>query len=233
VVAAQRALAVSLGARTIRCVATASVRRAANAPELVERIRRECDGLDVEVVSGKDEARLAFLGAVRTLARPLDGRLVVVDVGGGSSELVVGTPEDGVQWWASVALGSGTVADAILASDPPGRREFARARELVSDILRGVSPPPADLAVAVGGSATSLLRLVGPVLDSAAFARSLELLGSRGRAEVATAFDLDVERVRLMPAGLLILEGVSKLLGMPLHVGQGGLREGALLEAEV
>jgi exopolyphosphatase/guanosine-5'-triphosphate,3'-diphosphate pyrophosphatase len=84
----------------------------------------------------------------------------------------------------------------------------------------------------VGGSATSLRRLAGPLLDGEAFRQSLKLLCSERAVDVARRFALDLERVRLMPAGLLILQAASERFGAALLVGRGGLREGILLEAE-
>jgi exopolyphosphatase/guanosine-5'-triphosphate,3'-diphosphate pyrophosphatase len=76
-----------------------------------------------------------------------------------------------------------------------------------------------------------LRRLAGPLLDAEAFARSLRLLASDRAAEVARRFALDIERVRLLPAGLLILQVASELFGSSLQIGRGGVREGVLLEA--
>ena len=230
VVADQLASARHLGAGEIRCVATASVRRAVNGAELVDRIAVACPGLAVEVLSGEEEARLAFVGAARTLEHGLSGPLGVVDVGGGSSEIVVGMPPDRVVWWASFPLGSGDIADGSLHSDPPAPSELDAASERVDEVLAGVSPPHAEAAVAVGGSATSLLRLVGPVLDTTALDRSLTLLARSPAADVAARYGLDPERVRLLPAGLLILRAVSALFAAPLRVGRGGIREGVLLD---
>lgn len=83
--------------------------------------------------------------------------------------------------------------------------------------------------MAVG--ANSLGRLVGPVLDADAFGASLKLLLGSTRSEQAASLGLDLERLRLLPAGLLILEAVSKLVGAPLQIVSGGLREGVLLDA--
>jgi exopolyphosphatase/guanosine-5'-triphosphate,3'-diphosphate pyrophosphatase len=230
VVSGQLASARRLGAESVRCVATASVRRATNGHELVASIERLCDGLQVEILSGADEARLAFSGVARTLEEEPDGPLGVVDVGGGSSELVVGTPPDGVSWWVSVPLGSGDLADICLRSDPPSPAELEDARARVREVLAGVRPPHAAVAVAVGGSATSVRRLVGPVLDAEAITAALETLGALRAADVARRFAMDAQRVALMPAGLVILEAVSTLLEVPLRIGRGGLREGILLE---
>ncbi|MGA9859948.1 MAG: hypothetical protein WBQ18_18935, partial [Solirubrobacteraceae bacterium] len=85
--------------------------------------------------------------------------------------------------------------------------------------------------LAVGGSATSLCRLAGSVLDDAAFERTLKLLGTAPAATVATRHAIDPQRCRLLPAGLLILRSSAALFGAPLEVGRGGIREGVLLEA--
>jgi exopolyphosphatase/guanosine-5'-triphosphate,3'-diphosphate pyrophosphatase len=81
----------------------------------------------------------------------------------------------------------------------------------------------------VGGSATSLRRLVGAVLDHESLTRGIRLLGERPAAEIAQEFELHPERVRLLPAGMLLLDAVADLLGVELRVAKGGLREGVLL----
>jgi exopolyphosphatase/guanosine-5'-triphosphate,3'-diphosphate pyrophosphatase len=230
VVSGQLASARRLGAESVRCVATASVRRASNGHELVAAVERLCEGLKVEILSGADEARLAFSGVARTLEEEPQGPLGVVDVGGGSSELAVGTPPDGVSWWVSVPLGSGDLADICLRSDPPSPAELDDARARVREVLAGVRPPRTAVAVAVGGSATSVRRLVGPVLDAEAITAALDTLGALRAADVARRFAMDAQRVALMPAGLVILEAVATLLDVPLRIGRGGLREGILLE---
>jgi exopolyphosphatase / guanosine-5'-triphosphate,3'-diphosphate pyrophosphatase len=230
VVAAQLRTARELGAGDIHGVATAAIRRASNGRALLDAIHGAC-GLKIEVLSGEQEARLAFLGAARTLGHAPAGSLGVVDVGGGSSELVVGTVPDQVGWCTSFGVGSGDLAEHYLRSDPPAADELAGARARVAEALAGIDPPRPAEAVAVGGSAASLQRLAGPRLDGDAFARTLGQLGSERAGEIARRFALDVERVRLLPAALLILEGASALFGAPLQIGRGGVREGVLLEA--
>jgi exopolyphosphatase/guanosine-5'-triphosphate,3'-diphosphate pyrophosphatase len=231
VVAEQRASAIELGALEIRCIATASIRRALNGSELVELVRHQCEGLRVEILSGEDEARLAFLGAARSLDGDPGGPLGVIDVGGGSCELVVGSAPDKVMWWKSLPLGSGEIAADYLDGDPPSDAAFEQARVRIADRLQGVLPPQVTAAVAVGGSSTSLRRLVGPVLDTGAFERSLSLLATERATDVARRFALDIERVRLLPAALLILQAVARRFTAPVAIGRGGIREGVLLEA--
>src|SRR5688572_942467 len=127
VVAAQREAAEAAGAERLRVVATAAIRAAADPGRLCAAVR-ERTGITLEVLSGEEEARFAFHGAARTLAACPSGPIGVVDVGGGSSEIAVGTLETGVSWSASVPVGSGILADAYLRSDPPGRAELAALR---------------------------------------------------------------------------------------------------------
>jgi exopolyphosphatase/guanosine-5'-triphosphate,3'-diphosphate pyrophosphatase len=230
VVCSQLEHARNLGSSEVLGVATAAIRRAANGPELVSAIETAC-GLTVQILSGEEEARLAFIGAAGTLDHRPAGSLGVVDVGGGSSEIVVGTAPATIAWWSSLALGSGDLADEYLHSDPPRLEELAAARAHVTASLAAVEPPFPLEAVAVGGSAASMRRLAGGLLDAAAFERSFTMLAADRAVEIARRFALDRERVQLLPAGLLILEAVSVLLGTVLEIGCGGLREGVLLAA--
>ena len=90
VVTTQVRLAEELGAEAIRIVATAAIREAKNGEQVAKEIARAAGG-PVEVLSEEEEGRLAFLGATKTLGHPVEGEVGVVDVGGGSSEIVIGT----------------------------------------------------------------------------------------------------------------------------------------------
>jgi exopolyphosphatase/guanosine-5'-triphosphate,3'-diphosphate pyrophosphatase len=229
VVAEQRGLAESVGARALRAVATAAIRGASNRDEFVATVN-DAGGVDLTVLDGEEEARLAFLGATRTLGRPLDGLVGVVDVGGGSSEIAVGTVEGGVQWSTSFRIGSGFLSDHYLTCDPPAAADLHAMREHAQGVMEGLEIPQPDCAVAVGGSAASLRRLVGAVLEPDTLDRALRVLSGAPAADVAHRFGLEPERVALMPAGILILDAASQRLGRPLQVGRGGLREGVLLD---
>ena len=127
VVAAQVASAHGHGVSEILAVATEAIRRADNGAELVQAITI-ATGLGIDVLSGEEEARLAFIGAAATLEQSVDGALGVVDVGGGSSELVVGRPPSEVSWWASIGLGSAVLTHSHLRHDPPRSAEITAAR---------------------------------------------------------------------------------------------------------
>lgn len=220
----------ALGVSRVRLVATAAIRGAADGAELAAAVRA-ATGQEVEILSEQEEARLAFVGVAGTLEPWPEGELGVVDVGGGSSELVVGECPDRVRWWASLPLGSAVLIGSGAWSDPPMSAQLDRLRARIADELARLEIPRPAIAVAAGGSATSLGRLVGPILDPRTLGRALAFLTMAPAAEVAARFAIDPERARLLPAALLILEAAATAFGVPLHVGRGGIREGVLLEA--
>jgi exopolyphosphatase/guanosine-5'-triphosphate,3'-diphosphate pyrophosphatase len=230
VVARQVRLAHEFGAVSLRVVATAAVRQAPNGRSLAKAIRDAC-GLPLEVLDGEDEARLAFAGAVGMLVDPPAGKLGVVDVGGGSTELVVGTSAGGVTWSVSLPVGSSTVTATDLPTDPPSPAELARLRRKLVRVFAGIEVPRPAMAYAVGGNATSLQRLVGSLmLEPEALARGLQALVTRPAAEIALRLGLHPDRARLLPAGILLLDAASHALQAPLQLAGGGLREGVVLE---
>ncbi len=229
VVATQVRLARELGAETIRAVATAAVREASNGAAVAGRIGEQA-GVPVEVLTEQEEGRLSFIGATKTLGHPVEGRIGVVDVGGGSTEIIVGTVSGGVQEVRSWRVGSGVLADELLASDPPSAAEIRKVRDRIDDIFAGVEIEQPAQVVAVGGSATSLRRLVGAVLEYETLERGIRVLCGDPAADVAKRFELDPRRVRILATGVLLLEKLSELLGQPLQIGKGGLREGVVLD---
>ena len=229
VVARQVHQAEELGAQALRVVATAAVREAVDRAALAAAIDAAC-GARLEILDAADEARLAFAGAIGTLADPPAGVLAVVDVGGGSTELVVGSAAGGVTWAVSLPVGSSLVMHADLPSDPPTRDELSRARATIDALFASVRPPRPAIAYAVGGSATSLHGLVGAELGGEALAGGLDALVSGPAAAVALRLELHVERVRLLPAGILLLDAAARALGVPLRLAGGGVREGVVLE---
>jgi exopolyphosphatase/guanosine-5'-triphosphate,3'-diphosphate pyrophosphatase len=228
VVAKQREVAAVAGAGQLRVVATAAIRRAENRDELLAALRDRA-GVEVTIVPGDHEARLAFEGATRTLESPPEGTIAVVDVGGMSTEIAVGTMAGGVTWARSYAIGSSALA-AGCHEDPPSATDMATMRAAARAAFIAHAVPPAEHAIAVGGSAASLPTLVGPVLDLAAVTRALGVLTSAPAEEIARLHNLAPERTQLLPAGILVLGAAAERLGKPLRIARGGLREGVVLE---
>ena len=229
VVQTQVKLANEMGADEVRIVATAAIRESRNCKKVAAAIS-EAAGLPVEVLSDEEEGRYAFLGATRSLAHPVDGQVAVVDIGGGSSEVIFGSISGGVEKVQSFKIGSGSLADEHLNGDPPSAAEIRALRDHIQDFFEGVELDRPEQAVAVGGSATSLRTLVGAVLEYETLERAVRVLTDDEMLEVARRFELDSRRVRILPAGVLLLEKFSEMLGMPMQIGRGGLREGVILE---
>ena len=129
VVRTQVAVAHEVGAEQIVAVATAAIRNAPNRDELVQAVEA-AGGMELSVVTGVEEARLSFVGATRTLLRPVEGAVAVIDVGGGSSEIAIGDPGGRMEWSESFRIGSGFLADSYLRSDPPSVDELEKVRQL-------------------------------------------------------------------------------------------------------
>ena len=227
-VAAQVATARRLGAKLVTIVGTAVLRSAPNAAELGAEIER-LTGFPLRVLSEQAEAELSFLGATTVSELEGDGAVAVADVGGGSSELAVGHPGAKPDWWGSIPIGSARLARECLHCDPPSHDELAVCRDRAVEIIGELDPPQVDAALAVGGSATSLRLLAGQRLDDRTLERAMHLLAHANAADVARDHEIDVRRVRLLPAGIAILSAISGRLGVPLQVARGGLREGVIL----
>jgi exopolyphosphatase/guanosine-5'-triphosphate,3'-diphosphate pyrophosphatase len=199
---------------------TAPGRQSANAGELVAALRRAADH-PVRVLTTDEEGRLAYDGAVATADVELPERIAVCDVGGASTEIAVGSPGAEPDWVTSIDLGSVrlTARSDGLAE---GRGEAAAA-------FSEVVPPSVELALAVGGSARAARRLVGPWLGEAELGEALQIVRTKDGRTIARRYGVDRARTRILPAGVAILAEVQKRLGVPLHVCDGGIREGAVL----
>jgi len=217
------------GARLVEILITSPGRQAANGDELLDMLAR-AGGCHARVLSAEEEGRLAFSGAFAATSPPARQPVAVVDVGGGSAQVVVGTRRDGPTWARSIDLGSQRLTSRLLPDDPPGRAALAHARTEVRSYLEGFDPPQPRIALAVGGSARALKRITGPNLDAASLEDVLAVVATTPSATLAERYGIDRERVRTVAAGAVILSELQQRLGIPLKVVRGGVREGALLE---
>jgi exopolyphosphatase/guanosine-5'-triphosphate,3'-diphosphate pyrophosphatase len=228
-VAAQVALAHEHGAERVAVVATAVLRAARNRDEVAAVVGGRA-GEPLQLLDGHAEARLVFAGALGALDAPPAGEVAVVDIGGGSTEVAVGTAAAGPRWSASVQIGSRVLTAAHVRHDPPTAAELALLRADAEAALDVLQPPAVDDAFAVGGDATTLRRLVGPVLDVASLAAAREAVCAAPAQDIAIDLELHPQRARVLPAALLLLEAATVALRAPLRLCGGGLREGVVRE---
>ncbi|MEU8296717.1 Ppx/GppA phosphatase family protein [Micromonospora sp. NPDC048909] len=219
-----------LGAERVRMVATSATRDAANAEDFRTMVRQTL-GVAPEVVTGDEEARLSFTGAVRGLPAGAEPPYLVVDIGGGSTEFVVGTRDGGVQAALSVDIGCVRMTERHLHGDPPGLDEIAAAR---ADITVAVDRA---LAVVPGREAATLVGLAGSVTTVVAIAQGLraydparihharvsyeavaevtaDLLGNTREQRLAMPV-MHPGRADVIGAGALVLRVIMERAGLP------------------
>ena len=225
-------------------VLTSAARDAGNgeafAAEVTERY-----GLDARIVTGAEEAQLTFLGA--TSERPdSGGRLAVIDIGGGSTEVVVGRGDD-VSFCSSLRAGVVRQTERHFEHDPPGPREIAGLREEVAEMLEECVP--ADVrqgvtaVVAVAGTATSSAaidlqmdpydprRTHGYRLRLTVLEALLDRLAALTEAERRGVTGLHPDRAPTIVAGVAMLAECAKAFGLAeLEVSEHDLLRGVVLE---
>jgi exopolyphosphatase/guanosine-5'-triphosphate,3'-diphosphate pyrophosphatase len=209
-------------------IVTAPGRQGRSSGALV-RALAAATGLEVSVLSAADEGRLAYDGALARAPAPAARRVGVVDVGGGSTEIVVGDVEGGARWVSSIDLGSIRLTSRYLRRDPPRAGQLRKARDAVSHATAALAPPKPDVAFATGGSARAAAKLVGDTSSAADLERAIDMLATRASAKVARSAGIHPVRAASLLGGLLLLAEASRTLGRPLVRADGGVREGAAL----
>jgi exopolyphosphatase/guanosine-5'-triphosphate,3'-diphosphate pyrophosphatase len=236
-------IAASSGCAELMAFATSAVRDAKNSEDVLARVRAET-GVALQVLSGVDEARLTFL-AVRRWYGWSAGRIINIDIGGGSLELSSGVDEE-PDVAMSLPLGAGRLTREWLPDDPPGRRRVAMLRdwldtELAETSRTLVKAGPPDLAVASSKTVRSLARLTGAAPSGAGprVKRTLTATGLRqliafiSRMTAVARAELEgvsTERAPQIVAGALVAEASMKALSIEsLDICPWALREGLIL----
>ena len=220
-------LAPRLDADAVAAVVTAPGRQGRASTELVAALGKAV-GSPVRVLTAEEEGRFAFVGATERL-EPDGGIVAVCDVGGGSTELVVGTVLLGPAWVRSADIGSLRLTRVCLNADRAGTKAVDRARQIVARELEEFDAPQADVALAVGGSARAAAKIAGRRLGREELEDVITMTSRTPPAKLARAFGFDAARAETVLAGAIILSAVAERLDAPLRLGQGGLREGIAL----
>ena len=239
------------GAETVLGVATEGVRRAANAEAFLRRVEEET-GLRLTAITGEQEAALAYWGATSEDAS-IAGLRGVIDLGGGSLEIIVGEREK-IAWRVSLPLGAGVTRKRWAASDPPTFGEMIATWEGVRGELSRLRPPGSVVDVTVcGGTATTLATVAGRAFHKHADPRMVKgaatAVSGRHRAlplstldalirltlrsteeELTKRYRLREGRARLLFSGAVTLYASLSLVGLDeLWVSRRGIREGTIL----
>jgi exopolyphosphatase/guanosine-5'-triphosphate,3'-diphosphate pyrophosphatase len=217
-------LARRLDCERLEVVVTAPGRQSANADDLLG-VLHGAVGVTPRVLSAKSEGRFAYLGAVAA-AGVLPGLIAVCDVGGGSTEVAFGGRWIEPDWVDSFDLGSLRLSSRFFPDGTAQRSSVRAARAEVRVHLEQIGDTTPDVALAAGGSARALRKLVGRTLGRDDLQAAIEMLVGRSPAKLARKHAIDLRRARTLLAGAVILAEVQARLGVPFEVARGGLREG-------
>ncbi len=229
------------GAEIILGAATEVMRQAANGPEFLARAKAML-GLEIPVISGDQEAALTFWGATSNRALRPDQVMAVADLGGGSMELALGTGQR-LAWRRTMQLGSGTLHDRFIRSDPPTAEEMATLRTEVATFLARLDLPAPlsqpELFIACGGTATTILTFAWNALGSTPAHHSLSrteleqaiaVLSTYPAAEIAQCYGVEEPRATILGAGTVVLATLMDRLGTAqMEISERGIREGIIL----
>lgn len=238
-----RHLAEEQGAEELLGFATSAIRESANGPAVLQALN-DASGLDIQVLSGVDEARLTFLAARRWLGWSA-GTLLLLDIGGGSLELGHGMDEE-PDAAVSVPLGAGRVTRNLLPGDPPAPEVVREARKAIRATLAAEVRPivragTADHAVGTSKTFRSLARLTGAapsadgpyvrrVLNRDVLGALVDRLARMPVSERVRQPGVSVERAPQVLAGALVAEAAMDLLRLDtLEICPWALREGVIL----
>jgi exopolyphosphatase / guanosine-5'-triphosphate,3'-diphosphate pyrophosphatase len=231
------------GVEDLIAFATSAVREAVNGEEVLARILEQT-GAQITVMTGHEEARLTFLAARRWFGWS-SGRLLVIDIGGGSLEVASGTDEE-PDVVASLPLGAGRLTRDWITADPPPAPEVRSLRRHVraqiareaGSILRQGTP---DHAVGTSKTFRQLARIAGAApsgegpyvkraLRHADVAALAERLPTMSQAERARLPGVSASRVEQLPAGAIVADATMDLFGVDqLELCPWALREGVIL----
>lgn len=230
----------------VRAVATAALRAAANGTEFIAAAREQTK-IEVEIIDGDEEARLAYLGVCNGLSEAASATILCADVGGGSSELLVGRAGH-IIGSVSMAVGALVVSRELLGADPVGIDKVAAAK---AELLRTLSPEAVrlvgqkvDCAVATSGTIQRVARIAHAlagrsvenvhraVITRAQLAMVIEALATAETQESRLRIPaMDPLRADNLLGGALIFETVAELFDFPEWVvSMDGLRMGVLAE---
>lgn len=230
------ATARALRANPILAVATSAVRDAVNGPELAQDVEN-ATAVHVDVITGRREAELTFLGA--TAGESVAAPVAVADVGGGSVEIVI-ADQEGVRWADTLQIGSGRMTERYLIDDPPTGDECSALRAYIDVTLRVVPSTRVSTCKVTGGTASHISRLIARpagvptrpnLMRSVDLEHVLAALTAAPSSVVAKLYGVEIERARILPAGLMVIEGIMRHLSVTeAEVAHGGIREGAMIE---
>ena len=220
-----------LGAANVTLIGTEPLRRAEDGPAVVQAVEART-GIPLHVLGHDEEGMLTLLGV--TMGRELRSELLVLDIGGGSTELVL-VGESGPVQVAGLRVGAARLTRELVRSDPPSLAETEALRAAAQRLVAAAPQAAPVEVVAVGGTASNLLKLlpataVDRILTRRRITVALAMLTVERSTEAAARHLIRPERARILPAGAIIVDAILARYGVDrLRVSEEGMREGTIL----
>jgi exopolyphosphatase / guanosine-5'-triphosphate,3'-diphosphate pyrophosphatase len=227
----------ALGALRPILIGTEPLRRLADATRIVAEVSA-ASGAPLSILEHEEEALLTLVGLTR--GRAVTADLLVVDIGGGSTELVEIGPGR-IATATGVRVGAGRITRQLVDGDPVSRDEIVALGRAANDALAWAPVRPPTDVVFVGGTASNLLKLLRRAgdpdrderLDRAALDAVREIVAATPAAALAATYTMREARIRLLAAGAAIIETVLDRAGVDHgRVVDAGIREGAIIAAD-
>lgn len=229
------------GVEKIRFVATSAARDARNRDAFFDGVRSRL-GVDAEVIAGTEEAELSFRGALGGVP-PDAGPVLVIDIGGGSTELIMGSREGVIEHATSLDMGSVRLRERFLRSDPPTDDEIEAATEFVDGLLdgSGIDFTRINFFIGVAGTTTSLSAIEQGLTEyvrekvhrSVLTVEQVQAQASRLLAMTADEVErhtcLPRKRAEVICAGALILSRIAGRVGRPMVVSEADILDALAL----
>lgn len=231
VLARYASLAREAGAENVTFIGTEPLRRLKDATQIAYEVE-QATGVRLHILSHEEEALLVLVGV--TDGRPVEHDLLVVDVGGGSTELIfVGPDQRAIA--AGMRIGATKLTRQFVSGDPLRESELADLRSAAADAL-SVAPTfrPVDI-VLVGGPSSNLLKVVPDGLSSRRLTSAdldfaFQLVLAESSEAIVARYGLRPARARILGAGAALIEAIMAVYGVPeVRVSDGGIREGTVL----
>ena len=239
-----RRIAEQCGAERTLAIATSAIRDAENGEAFLGEVEWSY-GFATRLLSGHDEALMTYRGV--TAARSVEAGTLIVDVGGGSTELIAGEP-DGVRWHDSLDIGSVRLTERFLHTDPPAAHELVACAAAVQALLAERVPDEirerTTAAIGVAGTITSIAALAlgldeydrervhGARLTAGALGEQLDRLAAVPVSERRELRPLDPERAPVIVAGAVIARETLSFFGLDgLEISVRDILDGAALAA--
>lgn len=218
----------------IRLISTSVLRSAKNAQYFVERVKRE-SGFDIEIISGTEEARLIHMGAVNGINIP-NKRVLVIDIGGGSTELSVGDKKS-IELAVSIENGAVRLKEQFISHDPPDAKELEKIMKSIEhefiDALEHIKDLKPEIQIGVPGNIGTIYNTIKPLngLNLSELKRFYNKLSRMKVADIKEMTGLEPDKADILLPGLMILIKIMEKTEMEhCYVSSKGLLHGLMID---